>query len=142
MKTKQILLKRHAIGNTNLQESDRYYVNVTFVASDQTVPMFFSYLYTVGDVLEYLARQEPQRAFAAAFRPEHLSLCLQTSERPWTTIDRKVLLKELVEPFAAIEILFEDITRVMEVQEGFDRSRDHTVRPPQASATRGRHFLL
>ena len=124
MKTKQILLKRHAIGNQNLEESDRYYVNVNFVASDQTVPMFFSYLSTIGDVLEYLTRQEPQRAFAAPFRPDHLSLCFQTPQKPWNTIDRKELLRECVEPFATVEILFEDIERVMEVQGTFDRRRE------------------
>jgi uncharacterized spore protein YtfJ len=116
-KTKEILIKSHAIGNESISIDDRLYVTLNFSINGGKVHHFFKRSSSLGEMLNYIANTQSLWCFGTAIRPENQSLALFTEDSPdWKSWDRSAAVDDLLDNFEDVFITAESLDEVVDAQ--------------------------
>ena len=125
-KTKHILFKNKATGNSNIAYEERFYLEVLFDITQESRYLFFSYYATLGEVIRDIGKVHTTLAYGQPTIPEGCTLALCSEERPhWQAWDRSAVLSTCLAPFSTVRVISVSMECALEAQNQLAEASGH-----------------
>ena len=130
-KTRFLLIKQKAEGNSAVNVQDRFFLAVNFEATGQMKHVFFKRSSALGEVLESWCKAFPKLAFGQPLRPDGMSLVLVGGE----TWDRSSPLADFVQEFSDVTVASKSTAEVVAMQAAHEKASSNLLEQSMAPSS-------